>query len=232
MYCVKCGVELAENESKCPLCSTVVCHPDFFRSEGGTLYPPDPDSHEETINVSGVLFVVSIVFLIPILLTLMFDWKFNSGFTWSGYAVGAILLLYIMAVLPLWFKKPNPVIFSSVDFAAAALYLLYIDMFTQGGWFLSFAFPVTGGAALISVAAITLVRYVRRGYLYIFGGVVIATGFFTVLIEFLLHVTFHSRAALVWSVFPLAACFLAGMALIVIAICKPLRDSLHKKFFV
>ncbi len=232
MYCVKCGVELAESESKCPLCGTAVYHPELVQQEGRALYPPHPDSHEETINISGVLFVVSVVFLIPVVLTLMFDFKFNSGVTWSGYAVGAILLVYIMAVLPIWFKRPNPVIFSSVDFAAVTLYLLFIDLFTQGGWFLSFAFPISGGAALITVAVITLVRHVRRGYLYIFGGMIIAMGFFTVLIEFLINITFHLRNTLIWSVYTLVFCFLIGMTLLVIASSKPLRDSLHKKFFV
>ena len=51
---------------------------------------------------------------------------------WSGFASGGILLLYVLTVLPLWFKRPNPVIFVPVDFAAIILYLLYIDLATGG----------------------------------------------------------------------------------------------------
>lgn len=29
MYCIKCGVKLADSEKKCPLCNTIVCHPEF-----------------------------------------------------------------------------------------------------------------------------------------------------------------------------------------------------------
>ena len=29
MYCIKCGVKLADTEKKCPLCGTVVYHPEF-----------------------------------------------------------------------------------------------------------------------------------------------------------------------------------------------------------
>ena len=231
-YCVKCGVELADSEEKCPLCGTAAYHPELVRLEGKSLYPADSDRHEETIKVSGVLFVITVVFLIPIVLTFMFDVKSSGGVTWSGYVISSIVLVYIMAVLPIWFKKPNPVIFSSVDFTTAVLYLLFIDLFTQGGWFLPFAFPVAGGMALIAETVITLVHYVRRGYLYIFGGAIIATGFLTVLIELLINVTFHLRNTLVWSIYPLVSCFLIGMALIVIAISKPLKESLHKKFFV
>ena len=34
--------------------------------------------------------------------------------------------------LPLWFRRPNPVIFVPVDFAAIGLYLLYINFATGG----------------------------------------------------------------------------------------------------
>ena len=29
MYCIKCGVELADSEKSCPLCQTPVFHPQF-----------------------------------------------------------------------------------------------------------------------------------------------------------------------------------------------------------
>lgn len=58
--------------------------------------------------------------------------------------MGGILLFYIAAILPLWFRNPNPVIFVPCSFVAAGAYILYIDLSIQGGWFLSFAFPVVG----------------------------------------------------------------------------------------
>lgn len=231
-YCIQCGVELADSEPKCPLCGTTVYHPDIKRQPGKKPYPSHPAVHEETINRSGVLFVVTVVFLIVITLTLLSDFSINGRILWAGYPVGALLFLYIAAVLPLWFSRPNPVIFVPADFAAAALYLLYINLVTRGDWFLSFVFPVVGGCALIAETAIAILRYVRRGHLYVFGGAFIVSGFFTVLIEYLINVTFHVRKTLVWSFYPFVACVLIGLALIVIAICRPLRESLHKKFFV
>lgn len=76
----------------------------------------------------------------------------------------------MLTVLPLWFKRPNPVIFVPVDFAAIILYLLYIDLATGGHWFLTFAFPVAGSIGVLITTMVALLRYVRRGYLYIFGG--------------------------------------------------------------
>ena len=41
MYCVKCGVELADTEKQCPLCKTRVYHPDLQQGEGEPLYPKE-----------------------------------------------------------------------------------------------------------------------------------------------------------------------------------------------
>ena len=39
MYCIKCGVELADSEKKCPLCGTVVFNPEVARPDGAPPYP-------------------------------------------------------------------------------------------------------------------------------------------------------------------------------------------------
>jgi hypothetical protein len=39
MYCVKCGVKLEDTEKMCPLCGTMVFHPDIKRDDVERLYP-------------------------------------------------------------------------------------------------------------------------------------------------------------------------------------------------
>ena len=154
MYCVKCGVELADSEKKCPLCGTPVFHPDIPRTLSEPPFPPDKRIRPEDVNRSGILFVLTIAALLPALLCLLCDWRINGTLVWSGYAAGAIGLLYIVILLPMWFRRPNPVIFVPVDFAAVGLYLLYINFATGGHWFLSFAFPVTGAIGLLILSLI------------------------------------------------------------------------------
>jgi len=231
MYCVKCGVELADSEKKCPLCGTPVFHPDIPRTLGEPPYPPDRRIRPEAVNRSGILFVLTVLALLPAVIVLLCDWRINGTIVWSGYAAGAIGLLYIIILLPMWFRHPNPVIFVPVDFLAIGLYLLYIDLAVKGGWFLSFAFPVTGAIGLLLTAVVALVRYVRGGYLYIFGGALILAGGLAVLIEFLINVTFGIHEVLLWSIYPLAAGVILGGMLLIIAVCKPLRKSLQRKFF-
>ena len=115
---------------------------------------------------------------------------------------------------------------------AIGLYLLYIDFAVNGHWFLSFAFPVTGGAMLIACAAVTLLHYLRKGHLFVYAGTLIAIGGFAVLVEFLINITFHVSDTLVWSLYPLACSLIFGVTLIVIACCPKMREGLRRKFFI
>lgn len=231
MYCIKCGVELRESEEKCPLCGTVVFHPEFEMPRGEKPYPKEVHSGS-TASRSGVLFITTVMFLVPLVLSLLCDWKANGSLEWSVYVAGALAVFYITVVLPMWFKHATPVIFVASDFTAALLYLLYINFAVGGHWFLSFALPVTVGAMLIACAAVTLMYYIHRGYLYIIAGTLIATGGFMVLVEFLININFNTNVTLVWSIYPLACCLIFGLTLITIACCPPLRESLKRKFFI
>ena len=232
MYCVNCGVELADSETVCPLCGTRVFHPDLSRPQADAPYPPDHHVKPEDVNRSGILFVMTMLALLPAVICLLCDWRINGGIVWSGFVVGGLLLLYTTVVLPLWFKRPNPVIFVPIDFVILGLYLFYINFATHGRWFLTFALPVTGTAMLLVTAMVALLRYVPSGTLYICGGALLLSGGFAVLVEFLLNLTFRLHDTFLWSFYPLAVCTVLGAMLLIIAVCKPLRRSLHKKFFL
>ncbi len=233
MYCIKCGVELADTESKCPLCGTRVYHPDIERSPAAPTYP-EYKNVSDNMRPQGLLFILTVLAAMPIAITLFCDLYYGNGLTWSGYPIGGILLFYTAFVLPQWFHRPNPVIFVPVTFGVVGLYLLYINYAVGGNWFLTFAFPILVYVALCVCAVVTLLRYTRRGRLYIAGASFIAVGFLCPLIEFFMNMTFLDKGLFdfFWSIIPLIACFLAGMMLIVIAIVKPLRESLKKRFFI
>ena len=52
------------------------------------------------------------------------------------------------------------------------------------------------------------------------------------LVEFLINLTFQLHETFFWSFYPLAAGVILGLMLLIIAICKPLRESLQRKFFL
>jgi len=229
MYCVQCGVRLADTEKKCPLCGTAVYHPTVTQKDAKPLYPKGrrPKPHANSRALNGI---VIILYFIPLFVCLLSDLQGDGVLNWFGFAAGGLLLSYVSFALPMWFRKPNPVIFVPCSFAAAGLYLLYICLRTGGSWFLPFAFPVTGALCIIVTAVVTLLRYIRRGRLYILGGGFIALGFLMPLIEFLLKVAFDI-GFIGWSVYPLIVLVLLGGVLIYLAINSSAREMMERKLF-
>lgn len=232
MYCINCGVKLEASERKCPLCATVVFHPDLPMPNGERTYPLDRYPSMQKMSKRTILIVLTTLFLIPLLITLLVDLRINRSVTWSGYVIGALIMSYIIVVLPMWLRRPNPVVFVPISFAAVGVYLLYISLATDGGWFLSFAFPVTGAFGLIVTTVVTLCRYLSRGKFYIFGGATVALGAFMPLMEFLLDYTFQNKHFVGWSVYPLVVLVLLGAMLIFLGISRPARESMERKLFL
>ncbi len=229
MYCVKCGVELSESEKRCPLCHTEVYLPGYTPNEDARPYPKF--EKPEKVNPRGIYFIISFVCIIGAIISFVCDLNLGGGITWSGYAIGGIALFYILFILPGWFKRFNPAIFIPCDFLAIGLFLAYVNLATGGSWFLSFAFPLTGAVTLIISSITILCYYIKRGYLYIFGGAFIAAGLFCPVLELLGYLTFGGEY-IRWGFYPLIALFLIGIMLIVIAIVKPFRESLCRIFAI
>ncbi len=231
MYCVKCGVNLADTEQVCPLCGTVAYHPDLPRQEGKPLYPTDRMPVQPGRSLAWQGFVTVMCLLAGIIVALC-DQQIAGAITWSGFVLGGLAVGYVILVLPAWFRRPNPAIFVPCGFAATILYLLYICLVTDGSWFMGFAFPVAGGIGLIVTATATLLRYLRRGRLFIAGGSAIAMGGFMLLTEFLLNRTFAISHFSGWSIYPLAVLAMMGAWLIFLGICRPAREMMERKFFI
>ena len=157
MYCVKCGVELADSENKCPLCNTPVYYPNRINCSERP-YPEYVKTKDE-IGPRGIYFILSFFCIIAAIVSLVCDINVNSGIVFSGYVLGGIILAYVVFILPGWFKRPSPAIFVPVNFVAAGLYLAYINYTCGGSWFWSFALPILGAAALIYSAVSVLIYY-------------------------------------------------------------------------
>lgn len=229
MYCIRCGVKLADTEKKCPLCETMVYHPDFKPGAELPLYPGNkmPKHNGSSKALNGAIIIL---FCIPLLVCFFADLSLDGKMEWFGYVAGALAVSYVAVALPLWFQAPNPVIFVPCDFAAIALYLWYIAWATGGGWFWVFALPVVGGLCLITCAVVTLTQYLRRGRLYIFGGTFTALGGFMLLVEYRMGTAF-GLPFIGWSIYPLIVLVLCGALLMYLAINGAARETLKRKLF-
>ena len=229
MYCINCGVKLENNEDICPLCDTEVYHPNIRIDSEKQLYPKGrmPEIKHRSASFNGAIIIM---FLIPVVVSFLADFQFDREIKWFGYVFGALIMGYTAFALPLWFAKPNPVIFTPCVVAETIGYLLYINCITDGDWFLSFAFPVAGGFGIIATAVVTLLCYLKKGKLYIWGGAFTLTGGFIMLIEFFMSITFDIEF-FGWSLYPLAVLVLLGGLMFYLAINKSAREVMERKLF-
>lgn len=230
MYCVKCGVELAETETRCPLCLTKVCCPEEGKPEERPVFPQERFPGTDRAHWEMAIFFTALWGL-GLIFSVLCDLQRNHQLTWSVYVIGGLFTAYTAFVLPGWFRRPNPVIFVPCAIAAAVGYLLLIELLTGGGWFLPFAFPVAGGLGLLVTAHVTLLKYIRGGRLFISGGALLLYGLFMPLLELLLHLTFPAVAFSGWSFYPMTGLMLLGGFLIFLGICRPARQAMERKFF-
>ena len=218
MYCINCGVKLADTEQSCPLCGVRVYHPDIQRPAATPLYAAEhSNTNFHHVNTKAAHVVITTAFFLSAISFLLMDLQIHQQITWGGIVSGAIALVYVLTVLPTWFQKPNPVVFASIDFVTLGLYLWDVNQVTNGNWFLSLAFPVTGITAVIVITVTALLRYVGRGKLYIFGGAFILFGLFMPLLEFLVYITFDISKFFGWSIYPALVFAATGGILIFLA---------------
>lgn len=189
------------------------------------LYPKE-EEHSKAFGL-GLATAIMAAASIACLFTCL---KLYGNIAWAGYAMLGIALAWVLFILPFWFDKWIPLIFLPIDFASVCGYLLYVNAKSGGHWFLSFAFPVTMIMGVIVLAATALYRYVKKGRLFITGGLLLTIGGSAMLIEFFQSITFGSEM-FVWSLYCVSFFALLGIFLIVAALIPPLRAYLEKKFF-
>ncbi len=148
-----------------------------------------------------------------------------------GYVIGAVLFIYTCSVFPLWFKRPNPVVFIPFDFVVLAAYLWYISFELGQDWIWSLALPVEAMVFVIVMSLVVFLRKLKAGRLYVFGGTFMGLGAMMILIELLIDVTFGVKF-FGWSFYPFAVLFLFGCALIFLAINSSARESMERRFFL
>ena len=95
---------------------------------------------------------------------------------------------------------------------------------------MSFAFPVTGIAAILTITGVALMRYISQGRLRLMSLLVIVIGLSFMLIEFFSHITF-GQPMFVWSLYCVCGFGAIGLFLFIASMIPPLSAYLRRKFF-
>lgn len=230
MYCVKCGVKLQENVQQCPLCGTPVWNPDAdaAKPEETTYSDIHPLHYRESRLPMLVVVTVLSVISLTVLQSIFFGVFGNFGL--SGLISLGVLLAYVLFVLPFWFERPFLPAFSVVDHLAIAGFVYYVCRWTGGHWFTKFALPVLVMSCILITYMICVLKYVRKGKIFYYGGFLILLGIGLTLVEFFQHLYVGSEM-FIWSQFYLIGLGVAGLLLIVIGLIRPLREALERHFF-
>ena len=232
-YCVNCGVELAESEKSCPLCTVEVINPvSSHKCDSETPYPPYRQQSVQKVSREGIIDLLTIIFLIPVAISVVCDLSLTGTLTWAGYVIGAFSVLYIFIVLPMVFDRMTPPAALALDAAGLLAFLLFIERINRDGWFLFFAMPVTLilFGIIITVTALSLYTKIQR--LIIAALTLILIGFFCVTVEMLLNLTFNLRDHLIWSIYPAVTFAMLSIAVLYINGNKPLKEKLERKLFI
>lgn len=126
MYCSKCGKQLPEGTTVCPDCDPVI------------VTQVQPEIKKETFFKApgkgsksyAALFTALLVF--PATICTAIDIAFDKYDYWFGYVVGALLVTWVIAVLPVLRITP-PAVTAMICFGSIICYTYYIMSKTE--WF-------------------------------------------------------------------------------------------------
>lgn len=227
MYCVKCGVRLQDGIAQCPLCATPVWNPKEVPAPStfSKAYPrPEPDKRYPVLAfLTTLLSVICVSCLIFCLNT-------YQRIYWSGYVMLGIAVVYISLIFPFWFDKRHPLIFVPLCFFSICGYLLYICLYTGGHWFLSFAFPLVMIVCAITTASVALFRYIKKGRIFIMGGLFVTIGGCSMLMEMFQNITFGGKM-FTWSLYCASFFAAVGLFFLISGAVRPMREYLQRKLF-
>ncbi len=145
MYCQNCGKQLPDGVTACPDCTAAeapqveavpVSQPDSSQNKKPLFKTPGKGSKSY-----AALFTALLVF--PSTICIAIDVAFDRYDYWFGYVVGALLVTWVIAVLPVLRITP-PVVTSLICFGSIVLYLYYIAHKSgHMGWLSNFFLPLT-----------------------------------------------------------------------------------------
>ncbi len=162
-YCVNCGVELDKSAKKCVLCNTPVINPNLLteKTDKDDVLPfAEELMIPEGIKKRFIAFIATTVMLIPCIVMFFLNVFFIKEGFWAVKADSVILLMWFLAVLPLFMKKINPYFLWLADTAAISVFGLIFFVISQFSVvFIRGFFSVI---AAVSVAVLILIVWLRR----------------------------------------------------------------------
>ncbi len=229
-YCVNCGVELDASAEACPLCNTPVFNPnEIHYTKSMPPFPPVKGQVEEVKRKDlGILFSI---LLATIAITCgLLDFLAFDATKWSFYVIGVCMLLWVLFIPFLIFKKVNIYLAILCDGVAVLLYLYMITHATGSSeWFLGLGMPIVILVTVLFQAFVLCLKKIPRSFLTNLLYVFVAIAVLCVGIEMLIDRFTGSGIRLNWSAVVLTVCVIISILLITMLSHKRIRNAVRKR---
>ena len=206
IICPKCGVELDERMSRCPLCNSGVGH-QFQPDPNSKAYDDQRDEKllSDFVNLTGSqkrkLFweLAGIILFSGILVTLIIDIVTAGNITWSRYTFTVCLVIFVNITL-LSFWRQRLVILLGGSFISTSLLLVLLDLYNEKvGWGTQLGVPLLLALYIILFLLVILVRFTKHKGFNVIGYSFIAAGILSLCIEGMLDLYFNGKITFRWS---------------------------------
>jgi len=229
-YCVHCGVELDPSLKKCPLCNTPVLDPNnipYF--EASSPYPAQKGKVEPVRRKDAAIFVSVLLLTISLTCGLLNILVF-SGNLWSLLVAGFCLVMWVICIPFIFYKKlsPYPAVF--LDGLAVSFYLYLISRLTGStDWLFYLGLPIVALLTLLLEAFMLLTLKISHSFfattLYIFSLVPLSC----IGIELLCRNFLGDPLRITWSAIVLTVCAVFIIAIITIILLPRVREEARRR---
>lgn len=229
-YCVHCGVELDPSLKKCPLCNTPVIDPNnipYF--EATSPYPATKGTVAPISTKDAAIFVSVLLFTLSATCGIL-NWLVFSHTPWSLLVVGFCVVLWVICIPFIFYRKASPYLSVLLDGLAVSFYLYLISRLTgTAEWLYYLGLPIAAMFTGLFELLTLLLKKVSRAFfavtLYIFSMIPISC----IGIELLCRNFLGSPVRITWSAIVLTVCVVFIIAIVTIMLLPRVREEARRR---
>ncbi|MGI6234172.1 MAG: DUF6320 domain-containing protein [Christensenellales bacterium] len=232
-YCVECGVQLAQELEKCPLCQTPVINPNAPKQkQAEPAYPDQIEAAIDQIDRGYARQLSVIIMMVPILIVLLLD-IIDGGSMWSPYVIGALVMLWCFLVVPIVFRLRRPYIYVTLDVLALCGYLALIAWMSGNfSWYSIIALPLLVLMGVTILLVLLIIRRIEMVKLHRGALLLLLFGAFLVALEVILDRSIWGAVRLSWSVYAATPMMVIALMAYLLEHNKVLKEEIRKRLFL
>lgn len=229
-YCVHCGVELDPSLNKCPLCSTPVLDPNnipYF--EVSSPYPAIKGKVEPIRKKDAAIFV-SVLFITICITCGLLNWLVFSASLWSLLVTGFCLVLWVICIPFIFYRKLSPYLSVFLDGLAVSFYLYLISRLTgSADWLFYLGLPIVAMSTILSEVFMLFILRVNRSFFAVTLYILSLISLSCIGTELLCRNYLGDPLRVTWSAIVLTVCVVFIIAIVTILLLPRVREEARRR---